>query len=135
MAVVLDDDEALYKALVLGLKDYVNKDYFPGVLVGLSGGVGSAIAAAIAVDALGADRVHCVMMPSPYTSNESLEDAAEAAKLLGVKLDTIAIQPTMDAFDGLLREQFVQHPADTTEENIQARCRGIDVDGLVQQES
>jgi len=95
------------------------------VMIGLSGGVDSAITAAVAVDALGADRVHCVMMPSPYTSKESLEDAAEAAKLLGVKLDTIAIQPAMEAFEGMLREQFVQHPADTTEENIQARSRGL----------
>ena len=121
----LDENEAIYKALVLGLRDYVNKNYFPGVMIGLSGGVDSAITAAVAVDALGADRVHCVMMPSPYTSQESLEDAAEAAKLLGVKLDTIPIKPAMDAFDGLLKEMFVQHPADTTEENIQARSRGL----------
>jgi len=125
MVDALDENEAIYKALVLGLRDYVNKNYFPGVMIGLSGGVDSAITAAVAVDALGADRVHCVMMPSPYTSKESLEDAAEAAKLLGVKLDTIAIQPAMEAFEGLLREQFVQHPADTTEENIQARSRGL----------
>lgn len=120
-----DENEAIYKALVLGLRDYVNKNYFPGVMIGLSGGVDSAITAAVAVDALGADRVHCVMMPSPYTSKESLEDADEAAKLLGIKLDTIPIKPAMDAFDGLLKELFVQHPADTTEENIQARSRGL----------
>jgi len=124
-ATALNDDEAIYKALVLGLRDYVNKNYFPGVMIGLSGGVDSAITAAIAVDALGADRVHCVMMPSPYTSKESLEDAAEAAKILGCKLDIIPIQPAMDAFDGLLKEQFVQHAQDTTEENIQARSRGL----------
>jgi len=121
----LDENEAIYRALVLGLRDYVNKNYFPGVMIGLSGGVDSAITAAVAVDALGADRVHCVMMPSPYTSAESLEDAAEAAKLLGVKLDTIPIKPAMDAFDEVLKDLFVQHPADTTEENIQARSRGL----------
>jgi len=125
IAGALDENEAIYKALVLGLRDYVNKNYFPGVMIGLSGGVDSAITAAIAVDALGADRVHCVMMPSPYTSKESLEDAAAAAKLLGVKLDNIEIKPAMEAFEGLLRELFVQHPADTTEENIQARSRGL----------
>lgn len=120
-----DENEAIYKALVMGLGDYVNKNLFPGVMIGLSGGVDSAITAAVAVDALGADRVHCVMMPSPYTSKESLEDAAEAARLLGAKLDSISIKPAMDAFDGLLKEQFVQHAADTTEENIQARSRGM----------
>ena len=121
----LDENEAIYKALVMGLGHYVNKNHFPGVMIGLSGGVDSAITAAVAVDALGADRVHCVMMPSPYTSKASLEDAAEAAKLLGVKLDSITIRPAMDAFDAMLREQFVQHAADTTEENIQARSRGM----------
>ena len=121
----MDEDEAIYKALVLGLKDYVNKNYFPGVMIGMSGGVDSAISAAVAVDALGAERVHCVMMPSPYTSKESLDDAAEAARLLGCQLDNIAIKPAMDAFDDMLKEMFVQHPADTTEENIQARSRGL----------
>lgn len=121
----LEDDEAIYKALVLGLRDYVNKNYFPGVMIGMSGGIDSALSAAIATDALGAERVHCVMMPSPYTSQDSLEDASEAAKLLGCKLDTISIEPAMAAFDGMLKEQFVQHGADTTEENIQARSRGL----------
>lgn len=125
IAPALNDNEAIYKALVSGLRDYVNKNYFPGVMIGLSGGVDSAITAAVAVDALGADRVHCVMMPSPYTSRESLEDAEEAARLLGVKLDGISIEPAMAAFDGLLREAFVQHAKDTTEENIQARSRGL----------
>lgn len=120
-----DENEAIYKALVMGLGDYVNKNLFPGVIIGLSGGVDSAITAAVAVDALGADRVHCVMMPSPYTSKESLEDADEAARLLGAKLDSISIKPAMDAFDDLLKEQFIQHAADTTEENIQARSRGM----------
>jgi len=125
LAAKLDDNEAIYRALVLGLGDYVNKNHFPGVMIGLSGGVDSAITAAIAVDALGSDRVHCVMMPSPYTSKESLEDAAKAAAALGVKLDTITIGPAMNAFDDMLKEQFVQHPKDTTEENIQARSRGM----------
>lgn len=120
-----DENEAIYKALVMGLGDYVNKNKFPGVMIGLSGGVDSAITAAVAVDALGADRVHCVMMPSPYTSKESLEDADEAARLLGAKLDSISIKPAMDAFDDLLKEQFAGQAADTTEENIQARSRGM----------
>ena len=117
--------EAVYRALTTGLHDYVDKNHFPGVLVGLSGGIDSALSAAVAVDALGAERVHCVMMPSPYTSAESLEDAAQAARLLGVRLDTIPIDPAMEAFEGMLREAFVRHPADTTEENIQARARGV----------
>ncbi|MCC7016472.1 MAG: NAD+ synthase [Rhodospirillales bacterium] len=115
----------IYGALVTGLGDYVNKNIFPGVLIGLSGGIDSALTAAVAVDALGADRVHCVMMPSPYTSRESIEDAAEVARRLGCRLDTIPIVPAMEAFETMLREVFVQHPPDTTEENIQARARGI----------
>jgi len=125
LAAKLDDDEAVYRALVLGLSDYVDKNHFPGVMIGMSGGVDSAITAAVAVDALGAERVHCVMMPSPYTSKNSLADAAQAATVLGVKLDTISIRPAMDAFDGMLKDIFGQHPQDTTEENIQARARGL----------
>lgn len=121
----MKENEAIYSALVMGLRDYVNKNFFPGVMIGLSGGVDSALSAAIAVDALGAERVHCVMMPSPYTSKESLEDAAETARLLGVKLDNISIEPAMNAFDEMTKEQFVGHPKDTTEENIQARSRGV----------
>lgn len=120
-----DEKEAIWKTLVLGLRDYVNKNYFSGVLIGLSGGIDSALSAAIAVDALGAERVHCVMMPSPYTSKESLEDAEGVARRLGVKLDTIPITDAMNVFDEMLKETFVQHPADTTEENIQARVRGL----------
>lgn len=120
-----DDNEAIYRALVLGLRDYVDKNFFPGVMIGMSGGVDSALSAAIAVDALGADRVHCVMMPSPFTSKESLDDAAHAANLLGVRLDNISIEPAMAAFDSMLREQFVTHAKDTAEENIQARARGM----------
>jgi NAD+ synthase len=117
--------ENIYQAMVMGLHDYVDKNHFPGVLIGLSGGIDSALSAAVAVDALGSDRVHCVMMPSPYTSQESLDDAAEAAQLLGVQLDTIAIDPAMQAFDTMLGEVFAGQEKDTTEENVQARSRGI----------
>ena len=116
---------AIYQALMLGLRDYVVKNGFPGILVGLSGGVDSALSAAIAVDALGADKVHCVMMPSPYTSTESLEDAATVADMLGVRLDEIGIVPAMDSFAAMLEGTFENNVADTTEENIQARSRGI----------
>jgi NAD+ synthase len=116
---------AIYQALMLGLKDYVNKNGFRGVIIGLSGGIDSAITAAVAVDALGPERVHCVMMPSPYTSQDSLDDAAEAARLLGVKLDNISIEPAMGAFKQMLNPIFDNLPADTTEENVQARSRGL----------
>lgn len=116
---------AIYQALVLGLRDYVEKNGFPGVLVGLSGGVDSALSTAIAADALGADKVHCVMMPSPYTSAESLEDATAVAEMLGVRLDEIAIAPAMESFGSMLKDAFEGRDADTTEENIQARSRGI----------
>jgi len=121
----LDELETIYRALVLGLHDYADKNAFSGVLIGLSGGIDSALSAAVAVDALGADRVHCVMMPSPYTSGESLEDAAGAAEMLGVRLDTIGIKPAMDAFGSMLDSVLAGHAADTTEENIQARARGM----------
>ena len=117
--------EAIYRAMVLGLRDYVEKNGFPGIVLGLSGGIDSAISAAVAVDALGADRVRCVMMPSPYTSTESLEDAAEVARLLGTAIDTIAIGPAMQAFDSMLSEAFAGASQDTTEENIQARSRAV----------
>jgi NAD+ synthase len=116
---------AVYGALVLGLRDYVDKNGFPGVVLGLSGGIDSALSAAVAVDALGPERVRCVMMPSPYTSRESLEDAAEAARLLGVRLDEIGIAPAMAAFEGMLQPLFDGREADITEENIQARTRGL----------
>jgi len=120
-----DEMESLYSALVLGLRDYVNKNGFPGVLVGLSGGVDSALTVAIAVDALGADRVRSVMMPSRYTSQESLDDAIACADALGIKHDSIEIEPMVDAFSGALAPQFEGLAADTTEENIQARIRGV----------
>ncbi|WP_119167297.1 NAD+ synthase [Algihabitans albus] len=121
----LEGLDAIYSALMLGLRDYVGKSGFPGVVIGLSGGVDSALSAVIAADALGPEQVHCVMMPSPYTSDQSLEDAAALARLNGLRLDQIGIQPAMEAFEGMLRPVFDGLPADTTEENIQARARGI----------
>lgn len=120
-----DSLASIYSAMMLGLRDYVQKNRFPGVLIGMSGGIDSALTAAVAVDALGPDRVHCVMMPSPYTSDESLEDAAAAAKALGCRLDSINIGPAMGAFDEMTQSAFEGLPPDTTEENIQARSRGI----------
>ena len=120
-----DRSRSVYHAMMLGLKDYVNKNRFPGVVLGLSGGIDSALSAAVAVDALGADRVRCVMMPSRYTSQESLDDAEECAKLLGVKYETISIESAVDAFTGTLKDAFAGKRADTTEENIQSRIRGV----------
>ncbi len=115
----------LYHAMMVGLRDYVNVNRFPGVILGLSGGIDSAICAAIAADALGPDRVWCVMMPSPYTSKASLDDAAACAKLIGCRLDTVPIQPAMGAFDAMLAPLFAGQSADLTEENIQSRIRGL----------
>ena len=126
----LEGLESIYQAMTLGLRDYVEKNRFPGVLIGLSGGIDSAITAAVAVDALGPERVRCVMMPSPYTSRESLEDATEAAKLMGVQLDEVSIQPAMNAFEGMLEPIFGDASADVTEENIQARSRGLILMGI-----
>ena len=117
--------EATYRAMVLGLRDYVGKNRFPGVILGMSGGIDSALSAAVAVDALGSDRVHCVMMPSPYTSQDSLDDAAECAGYLGARLDQVSIEPAMQAFATMLTDQFEGTESDTTEENVQARSRGI----------
>ncbi len=116
---------AIYEAMTLGLRDYVTKNGFPGVIIGLSGGIDSALTAAVAADALGPERVRCVMMPSPYTSIESLEDAAGTARLLGVALDEVSIELAMGAFDTMLSPLFGNAEADTTEENIQARSRGM----------
>ena len=123
-APALDDLAAIWLALVLGLRDYVNKNGFPGVVFGLSGGIDSALVAAIAVDALGPERVRAVMMPSPYTSAESLMDAAECARLLGIHLDTVPISQAMHSFDAMLAPLFAATSPDTTEENIQSRIRG-----------
>jgi NAD+ synthase len=120
-----DANEDIYGALMLGLRDYVDKNGFPGIILGLSGGIDSALSAAIAVDALGADRVRAVMLPSPYTSQHSLDDAASCAQLLGIRYDTIAITPAMQAFDAALGPLFAETQADITEENIQSRARGL----------
>ncbi|MEO1013829.1 MAG: NAD+ synthase [Pseudomonadota bacterium] len=117
--------EGIYRAIVFGVRDYVDKNRFPGVVIGLSGGVDSALTAAVAADALGADRVHCVMMPSRYTSNESLEDAAGCAAALGVSLRRIDIEPAVAAFDEVLAAAFEGRAPDVTEENIQSRVRGV----------
>ena len=103
LAKPLDGLPRIYAAMTLGLRDYVGKNRFPGVLLGLSGGIDSAIRAAVAVDALGPDRVWAVMMPSPYTSQESLDDAAEVARLLGIRLDTVSIEAAMKAFADMLK--------------------------------
>jgi NAD+ synthase len=116
---------AIYRAMVLGLGDYVRKNGFPGVVLGLSGGIDSALSAAVAVDALGADKVHCVMMPSRYTSRDSLDDAAAVARLLGVDLRTVDIEPAIQAFGGMLAPSFDGRGSDITEENLQSRARGI----------
>ncbi|NBC33660.1 MAG: NAD+ synthase, partial [Alphaproteobacteria bacterium] len=109
----------------LGLRDYVGKNRFPGVIIGLSGGIDSALSAAVAVDALGADKVRCVMMPSPYTSQASLDDAAAIAETLGIRYDIVSIESAMKAFDTMLGPLFEGRAPDTTEENIQSRARGI----------
>jgi NAD+ synthase (glutamine-hydrolysing) len=117
--------ERVYDALVLGTRDYIEKNGFKGVVLGLSGGVDSALTLAIAVDAIGADRVHAVMMPSRYTSKMSLEDAAEQVRLLGVRYDTLSIEPMFGTTLEVLKDVFANLPPDATEENIQARCRGV----------
>ena len=114
----------LWDALVLGVRDYVGKNGFPGALLGLSGGIDSALVLAIAVDALGADKVHTVMMPSPYTADISWIDARDMAERMGVRYDEIAIAPQFEAFKAALASQFAGLPEDTTEENLQARIRG-----------
>ena len=123
--VVQDRSSQIYNAMVLGLRDYVNKNRFPGVVLGLSGGIDSAISAAVAVDALGADRVRCVMLPSRYTSRESLEDADACARMLGVAYETIPIERAVAALGETLAAPFAGTKADTTEENIQSRLRGV----------
>jgi len=117
--------ELIYRSLMTGLGDYVRKNRFPGVILGLSGGIDSAISAAVAVDALGPARVRTFMLPSPYTSRESLDDAAECARLLGIRCDTVPITPAMGAFEASLAPLFEGRQADITEENIQSRARGL----------
>jgi NAD+ synthase len=120
-----DGLSAVYRTMVLGLRDYVNKNRFPGVVLGLSGGVDSALSAAVAVDALGADRVWCIKLPSEYTSEHSNVDADDCAEFLGVRLDEVAIAPAVNAFEGMLAHIFKDREADITEENIQSRSRGL----------
>ena len=126
----LSDEASVYGALVLGVRDYVNKHGFPGVVMGLSGGVDSALTLAIAVDALGADRVHSVMMPSRYTSDMSLKDAEEQARILGVKYSTLSIESMFEATLATLKNEFAGRPPDTSEENIQSRCRMLLLMGI-----
>jgi NAD+ synthase len=126
-ACVTEEDRltSIYHAMMLGLRDYVNKNRFPGVVLGLSGGIDSAISAAVAVDALGSDRVRCVMLPSRYTSRDSLDDAEKCAKLLGCAYESVSIESTVDALNTALAATFAGRSADTTEENIQSRARAV----------
>jgi len=119
------EDESVYRALVTGVRDYVRKNGFRGAVLGLSGGVDSALTLAIAVDALGADAVHAVMMPYHYTSAMSIEDSRAQAEAMGVRYDIIPIADMVAAAQGALAGQFAGLPADATEENIQSRCRGL----------
>jgi NAD+ synthase len=122
---VPENEAETWKACVLGLRDYVLKNRFPGVVLGLSGGIDSAVVAAMAVDALGADRVHCVMLPYAYTSRDSLVDAEECAKLLGVRYDVVPIKQPVEGFLSALKPMFEGTPAGITEENLQSRSRGV----------
>jgi NAD+ synthase (glutamine-hydrolysing) len=126
----LTDEASVYHALVLGVRDYVNKHGFPGVVMGLSGGVDSALTLAIAVDALGAERVHAVMMPSRYTSPMSIEDAEEEARTLGVAYSIISIESMFQTTLAALEKEFAGRPPDSAEENIQSRCRMLILMGI-----
>jgi NAD+ synthase len=122
--------EAIYNAMVLGLRDYARKNRFPGVVLGMSGGIDSALTAAVAVDALGASHVRGVRLPSRFTSKASLDDAEESARLLGMRLDTVTIEETVAAAERTLGPIFEARPRDVTEENLQARVRGLLLMGL-----
>ncbi|MBS1211637.1 MAG: synthetase [Proteobacteria bacterium] len=124
-ATPMDEVASVYRALVLGIRDYAAKNGFDGAVLGLSGGIDSALTLALAVDALGAESVEALLMPSRYTSDMSIEDARLEAEALGVAHCLIPIEPAFQAFTGMLEESFRGLPADTTEENIQARCRGV----------
>ena len=117
--------EANYQAMVTGLRDYVHKNRFPGIVLGMSGGIDSAISAIVAVDALGAENVHLVMMPSKFTGEESLLDAAVCADWIGARIDNIPIEQAVQAYDQMLAGQFAGSEPDTTEENLQSRIRGV----------
>ena len=125
VAAPLSEEESVYRALVLGVHDYVEKHRFPGVVIGLSGGIDSALTLVLAVDALGAERVHAVMMPSRYTSDISREDSEATARALGVRYSVISIEGMFAATLDALKETFAGTQPDATEENIQARCRGV----------
>ena len=120
-----EGDAAAYQACVLGLRDYVDKNRFPGVVLGLSGGIDSALVAAMAVDALGPERVHAIMMPYRYTSNQSIADATACAEALGIRLDAVPIAPAVEGFTDALGPLFEGRQPDITEENIQSRTRGV----------
>jgi NAD+ synthetase len=123
-------EAAVYGALTLGVRDYIGKNRFPGALLGLSGGVDSALTLCIAVDALGADKVRAVMMPSPYTAQMSLDDSRALIANLGVRYDELSIVPVMETFERMLKPLFEGRAADTTEENLQARIRGMNLMAL-----
>jgi NAD+ synthase (glutamine-hydrolysing) len=124
IAVVEKDEASIYRALCLGVRDYIQKNRFPGILLGLSGGIDSALTLAVAVDALGADKVRAVMMPSPYTAQISIDDSREMVDILGVRYEELDILPIFTALQDTLSPVFKGLPADTTEENLQARIRG-----------
>ncbi len=124
MAAAIGDEASVYRALCLGVRDYITKNRFPGVVLGLSGGIDSALTLTIAVDALGAEKVHAVMMPSPYTAQISLDDAREMAKILGVRYEELPIEAMFESYLATLATTFAGRAADTTEENLQARIRG-----------
>ncbi|WP_425642961.1 NAD+ synthase [Marinomonas gallaica] len=125
IASTLDVEASVYQAMVTGLREYIEKNRFKGIVLGLSGGIDSALSLAVAVDAIGADRVQAVMMPYTYTSSMSLEDAQEEAKLLGVEYSVLPIEPMVAAFMDTLAPEFEGYARDTTEENLQARTRGV----------
>jgi len=118
-------EEETWKACVLGLRDYVLKNRFPGIVLGMSGGIDSAVVAAMAVDALGPDKVHCVMLPYAYTSRDSLEDAEDCARRLGVRYDIVPIKEPVEGFLSALKPMFAGRNRDITEENVQSRSRGV----------
>jgi NAD+ synthase len=127
----LDGDlEGIYHAMMIGLRDYVTRNRFPGIVLGLSGGIDSALSAAVAVDALGAEAVWCVMMPYRFTSSDSLDDAALCAQLLGTRLDTISIESGVAGLEAMLAPAFAGRSRDITEENLQSRIRGVTLMGL-----
>ena len=123
-AAVLGEEAGIYRALCLGVRDYIGKNRFPGVLLGMSGGIDSALTLAIAVDALGVDKVHAVMMPSPYTAQISLDDSREMIKILSVRYDEFPIEPMFQSYLTALDSTFAGRTVDATEENLQARIRG-----------